>query len=263
MTSSSIPDALIQQSLSEIGINAYFFKLRPIPVNAIFGGRDDKIILKGPMLPRVDLSDEHRATIDEIVQGAHGIAINSIKDESLVEAIIHSAQKLRTPLYFVITTSLPSDFVFQRILPYGISIISDEDMASIFGQDPLKLNKDQLFELSLEYIRRMKRDAINNGNTLFVTLGQNGALCTNNTEKIYHVVLKDEYREMVNYSASSRIGSTNGAGDTFAGAVVSLSTLRKNTDITKVAMRANKASIRHIGHDGPISYSSFSVSAYK
>ena len=113
--------------------------------------------------------------------------------------------------------------------------------------------------MSLDYIRKMKRDAINKGNILFVTLGQNGVLCTNNIEKIYHVALKDEYREMVNYSASSRTGSTNGAGDVFAGAVLSLGALRKNADITKIAMRASKASIRHIGYEGPIEYSSFNI----
>ncbi|MBS3105095.1 hypothetical protein J4234_02465 [Candidatus Woesearchaeota archaeon] len=259
----SSPDELVLQSLREVGISPYFFGLRPIPINAILGGREDKIILKGPMLPRVNLLEEHKVAIDDIVREANGVAINSAKDEGLVEAMIESTNRRMVPLYFVVTSSLPPDFIFQKMLPYGLSIISHEDVTSIHGKNPLEFKDAQLFEMSLEYLRKMNKDKITNGNPLFITLGANGVLCMNHESGIYHVKLKEEYVEMIGYSAGTKIGSTNGAGDVFAGAVVVLGATRKKLDITKVAMRASKASIRHIGYDGPVGYDSFTVKPFK
>lgn len=259
----SSPDELVLQSLRELGISPYFFGLRPIPVNAVLGGREDKILLKGPMLPRVILHEENKATIDNIVQGAKAAAINSAKDESLVEAIIESANHRRVPLYFVVTSSLPPDFIFQKMLPYGLSIISYEDIISIHGKNPLEFKDKQLFEMSLEYLRKMNKDKVTNGNPLFITLGANGVLCMNHERGIYHVKLREEYVELVGYSAGTKIGSTNGAGDVFAGSVVVLGATRKKLDLTKVVMRASKASVRHIGYDGPIGYDSFIVKQFK
>lgn len=256
-------DDLITQSLSELGISGYFFGLRPVPVNVILGGRGDKILLKGPMLPRVHLKDEHKETIDDLVHQANGVVINSAKDESLVDFLLQSSISRAVPLYFVVTSSLPSDFVLRRMLPFGTSILSHEDIVSIYGQNPLKLDDAQLFELSLEYLRKIRSDEVNKGNNIFVTLGPRGVLCLNRDGKIYHVILKEEYKEIVGYSAESRVGSTNGAGDTFAGAVVSLNSSVEKMDIKKIAMRASKASIRHIGYDGPIGYTSFNVRPYK
>ena len=249
-------ETLLVTHLNQLGIQHHFFNYRPVPVNAIIGGRDDKLILKGPMLPREKLRDEDKGVIDRLVEDVQGVVINSAKDESFVDALISSAERRDIPLYFMVTPSLDKDFVFTRVLPAGITITSHEDLAKLHGHDPLSYNKDQLFDMAVQYARQFRKDGFDRYGT-FVTLGSNGVLYFDGKTYLSHTRLKEDQAELVFNSASSRFGSTNGAGDTFAGAVAMNYLETKGFSIDEIAKRASKAAIRHIGYEGPIQSSSF------
>lgn len=237
-----------------------FFGLRPGPLNAVVGGSDDKYIFKGPPLPREGVEEQIRkeeqkfkSAINSVLEGSKGVVINSAKDIRFVELILASAQERGIPLYFNITDSLPSDFVFKRILPSGVGIINQEDIISLYGENPLHFNDKQLKEYALELMRRIIRGGVNNSNPLYVTLGKYGTYCVAADGGVYHVVLKDGYAPRVSHSALTNVGSTTGAGDSFTAAVVYNTTLfGRDADPREVAKMANAFSIKHIKYQGPL-----------
>lgn len=254
-------DSLIKEHLDEYGVLYEFFGLRDVPINALFSWRGDKIIVKGKPLDRsIQLTEKHQATIDRLVEGSKTVTINGAKDTRFVEFILEAAQKRNIPVYFGITPSLEPDFVFKRLFPYGDSVISDEDLVTIFGEKPTKLDDVQLMERAVEYTRRIKAERLNNGHILMVTCGSNGALCTVDGRRISQVSLKDVYALRVSHSASNRLGGSTGAGDNFtAKFVYEMSLRRGKVDIIQIAVLASEASIRYLGYRGPLPYDAFHV----
>ncbi len=251
----SAGESLLTEHLDRLGIQHKFLGYRPPPVNVVIGGRDDKIILKGPMLERVDISDRDKSTIDQMVENSQGVIINSAKDESFVEALMSSAQSRGIPVYIMVTSSLNKSLVMNKILPAGVITINHEDTAKLYGENPLDYTSHQLFEIAVEHMKQLKET--NKGHGLFITLGPNGVLYSDRNTTMRHTRLKEEFTEIVFHSVSSRFGSTNGAGDTFQGELAVQYLGNKTPDIDEVVQRASKAAIRHIGYRGGLRHSDF------
>ncbi|MAG92043.1 hypothetical protein CMO83_05185 [Candidatus Woesearchaeota archaeon] len=257
-------DPVITHHLDDSEILHHFFGYRPSPVNAVIGGHHDKIILKGPRLPRKQLLDEHRAVIDDVIEQSDGLIVNGAKDEDFVEALLQSAQRRNIPVFFMVTPSLDKDFVYERVLPAGVTLFGYEDLVRINGYNPMEFDKAGLRNVALEHMRQIRADSLSNGHPLIVTLGSGGVLYSYDGTKIYRTGLTEEHGRRVGTSIKSRFGKTSGAGDTFLGdfARQYLERAQRQVDLnmTTLVQRASKAAIRHLGHEGRIQYHSFFVS---
>ena len=245
----SQPHPIVEQELKDVHAGYHFLNLpRSLPYNLVVGGKNDRYLLKGRQLPRMELQDSHRATIDDLVEGSAAVVVNSAKDPSFVEALISSAEKRDIPMYFVVTDSLPKDFILTRMMPHGPAIMNDEDITSIFGYKPTELDEEQRMQLALELMRKTRMDYPNQ-HDMHVTLGRHGAFSSTQDGKIAHVFLVDEWAEKVKSSVERNNGNTSGAGDTYAAAVLYHS-LTSSVPVWEIVLRASRHAIRYIGYRG-------------
>ena len=257
-------DPLITEQLDRRSIKYDFFSHRPVPTNAILGiDRDDKIILKGRTLDRKDVTAKDIESIDSAVSSSNLVSLNGVKDVSFAEALINSSTKHGKLLFFNVTPSLESDFVLKRVLSSGVVQISYEDIAKLFGENPLKYSKDQLFSMAVDYMRKIRTDGLNDGQTLVVTAGSRGAFVMTPRSGIRHLSLKPDTADQVAYDASTKEGSTNGAGDVFHGSLVIQHLWRRRVDPIDLVTRASKAAVRYIGYQGELRANSFNIKKYR
>lgn len=253
------PDSLVIEGLERYGIAHHFFGLRPLPTNAVIGSREDKIVLKGPKLERVELDAGQRLLIYRLADSGDAIFLNSAKDTSFVECFLRNYK----PAYFVVTASLEPDFVFEKMLPRGVCILNYDDIAALFGNDVAHYSDQTKMELALELMKKIRMDRLHIDRNLYVTLGKNGVYCSYGQSSLFHVRLSDEYIEKVRQTVMTNPSSTNGAGDVFAAAVLYNELVgKRKPKVTEIAKKSSTAAVRHIGYGGPLPDSTFIVDRY-
>lgn len=242
----SIPAPLIVEGLKGCDIDSHFFYQRGIPINLIIGCREDKIILKGPQLGRVEPVEKNIREAEKCMYKSNALLINSWKDPRYVEEYIKITQKYGVPVYCTITSSMDKEFTLEYILPRVRAILNYDEMPELFGGNS-DLDEKSRLEFALETLIKIRKDSINTDKPLFVTLGRHGAYCARKSI-IDHVQLKPEYRERVAKNLNTSNG-TRGAGDVFSAAVVGYDTAAKQRmDLVKLLKKANSVAIRHIGY---------------
>lgn len=255
----STPTKLVTQKLNVKDVRSHFFCERPVPLNVILNGREDKITLKGPHLGRYSPSRSEMQEAEVHINDSDAVLINSVKDVKYVEGYTEIAQKYNIPLYFVVSTSLDQDFVEKKVLPTGVSIINYDDLIELYSRREL-VNPQEKMGYALETIRRIRKDGINSDKNIYVTLGKNGVYCSDK-DLIFHVRLNDIYLERVQQAISKNPESTNGAGDVFSASIVLQEILRKESrPITDIAREACEASIKFIGYNRHLPKKAFIIS---
>lgn len=258
----SSPEMLVTMNLSDLDISYVFFGQRKVPINIVLGGREDKILLKGPKLPRVQLELQIYDALRQIVTSNDAVLVNSAKDESLVDAILSASDRTRTPLYFVITTSLPTDFVYDRILPSGVCIFNYDDLLALSGVNPAQHGVKDKIGIAFETLNRIRKDKTSFNQNLYVTLGKYGVYCSDG-DSIWHIKLNDEHQAKVQEDVKRHSGSTTGAGDVFAALPVYYGTvIGKEISLQDIAKIASTASIKHIGYKGSLPDNAFVVTKF-
>lgn len=248
---------LIQEHLETLGINYNFFDHRPVPVNIIMGTRDDKLTLKGPLLPRQQLTDGNKRTIDALVDGSNAIFGNGLKDDSLAEYLIKASESRGIPSFFLVTSSLERIFFEKQMLGKGTIIINQEDIFRYLGGNPQYAESDQMFSMSVEYLKSLIADNKIGKFPIFVTMGANGALCYAQNLPIRHVKLNDEATQKVGNYHFKDTTKISGMGDTFGGEVVMQSIQFPQRSILSITERASKAALRRMGYEGQLIIYSF------
>lgn len=252
----STPDDLIIQELRHHNISPHFFFRRDVPYNLVIGWRDDKIILKGPQLGRVKPTKTSIEDAEKIIHDSDATLINSIKDPKYFDEYLKISEKHKVPVYVVVTTSLDNQYVFEHVLPHVIAILNYDELPAIIEASG-ELDEKSRLELALEILVKIRKDGTNADKPIFVTLGRNGAYCAKKGS-IIHIKLNPEYTERVSHGISLTLGSTRGAGDVFAAAVVTYDTLAKRkSSLTDLLYKANGAAIRHIGYSGHLPKEAF------
>ncbi|MFH2027997.1 MAG: hypothetical protein ABIJ08_02585 [Nanoarchaeota archaeon] len=247
---------LITRGLRENGITHHFFEQRPVPTNIILGGREDKILLKGPQLGRVDPDEEHVLTIADLLKGADSMLINSVKDPGFVSQYIEKAKQNNISLYFVVTTSLDRQFLKDNVFPAGVLILNYDDLWHMHHDKDPNLDEKEKLELAKETLANIRRDGLSPYN-IYVTLGKNGMYCSSplESDKFYHVELRQQSAKQVKRSVFSNSGSTLGAGDVTAGSILAyerafehgILSVERNQYMPQIAMLASQAAIEHLG----------------
>lgn len=256
-TGFSSPHPLLERGLSRRSIEYHFLEHYPVPVNAILGGREDKLILMSPLLGSTSLREQDRGTIDDAMRLSDVFLLNSPKDPNLVEHVIENSSASNTPVY-VVVTKLDPDFVFKYVMPRATIVISYEDMVALSGSDPRKLSKQENMRQSLEMLRQLRTYRKTDYQRIYLTIGKQGARLLNNGV-ISHVRLDDHHLGQVQQSISMERGGTTGAGDVFAAAVAHYENIRKPFDIIEIVKKACERAVRHIGYAGPIYPNAFLV----
>ena len=248
---------LIREHLDNLGINYRFLGHRPVPVNIVMGTRDDKVTLKGPMLPRESLTDSDRKTIETLVEGSDVACGNGLKDDSLAKYMISASNSRNIPIFFLVTSSLERVFFEREVLPIATTIINQEDIFRYLGGNPQSADPNQMYTLSVEYVRSLVLDGKIRGYPLIVTMGSNGAIFWTKDAPLRHTKVNEETALKINkyhFSDTSRI---NGAGDTFAGEILMQSIQYPSRNITTMVERANKAALRRMGYEGQLTTANF------
>jgi len=248
---------LIQAHLDNLGINYQFFGYRSVPFNIIMGTRDDKLTLKGPMLPRAQLAEKNKITIDSLVDSSNAIFGNGLKDDSLAEYLIHVSEAKNIPLFFLVTSSLDRTFFERQMLGKGTIIINQEDIFRYLGGNPQYAEPDQMFSMSVEYLKSLIADKKIGPFPIFVTMGENGALCWAQNLPIRHVRLNDDATQKLRNYHFKDTTKISGMGDTFGGEVVMQYIQFPQRSLLSIAERASKAALRRMGYEGQLINSSF------
>lgn len=242
----SSSNRIINQGLAAKRVRSHFFGERDVPLNAIIGGRGDKIILKGPHLGRFSPSPSEIEEAELHIEGSNAVLINSVKDKGYVEGYIGIANERNIPLYFVVTPSIEDiDFVNEKVLPAGVNILNYDDLVDLYSVKGV-IDEQGKMEYALDTIQRLRTDKVTDKN-IYVTLGENGAYCSDRNS-IFHVKLNDKYAEKVQKAILTRTRNINGAGDNFAASVVLSEVLEKEHDPVKVTLKASMAAIKYIGY---------------
>ncbi len=253
---------LIVETLREMHVREYFFNHRDVPVNAVIGGRENKIGLKGPMLGRVEPNNREMEGAAHLIGSSNALLINSVKDQKYVEHYIKIAKSKGIPIYAVITSALDPDFIFKVVIPNTKPLFNYDEMPNLYGV-PIMENDREKMEFAIEKIKEMRMNEINKQDPLIVTLGSHGAYYTKK-ESIGHVMLTPPYSTKVNKSVRKNNGHTSGAGDIFAGAYTLLDALTScRADLDWLMIKASVASIRHIGYKGKLPGAAFSIEKYQ
>ncbi len=253
----SIPHHLVQKELRRAGIDPHFFWQRDIPFNAIIGWKGDKFVLKGPALGRVEPDEEHIAEAREVISGSDSLLINSVKDPRYLEKYVEIAGEMGVPAYVVITTSQEPEFVSKHLLPNAICILNYDEIPFLHGKSEPMDEKSRM-ELALDTVRQIRSEH-DTAKPIFVTLGKNGAYCASKNTLRY-VYLNPEYAEKVVECIASQHRRVNGAGDSFAGALVAYDTAHGHKlCLNELLILASTASIRHIGYKGELPSDAFNV----
>ena len=252
-------DPIIMQRLRNEEIDSHHYVQREVPINLILNYDGDKIVLKGPQLGRVAPLDIQRREAERRIIGSDALLINSVKDPGFVEAYIQIAQKNNVPVYFVVTTSLDWDFVKEKVLPAGTSILNYDELPKLKGSPQVITNAEAKMEYALDALREMLMNVASNRRNAYVTLGKNGVYCSDGN-LIYHVKLNDEYAKRIEQAVLRKPGNMNGAGDVFAAAVVLYEILGKRyRTVDDIAKRASIAAIKGIGYRGHLPLKAFTV----
>lgn len=258
----STPVSLIVKKLREKSIDSRFFYQREVPVNAIIGWREDKIVLKGPQLGRVEPDEKDAIEIIGAIQKSDVFLANSIKDPKYFEIYLDTSRKFNVPVYSVITTSLEPDFVFEKVFtdPNTAIILNYDEIPYLFSESTEKMSEEEKINFAFDALKRKIKSKINLNKPTYITLGKNGVYYSKN-ESITHIRLKPEYSEKVRDSIIKEGGNFNGAGDVFSAAVVAYD-LATNAEAEETALKASIAAIRHIGYKGELSSDSFECTKY-
>jgi sugar/nucleoside kinase (ribokinase family) len=136
-----------------------------------------------------------------------------------MEYLVAAAADRAIRLYAVLTTSLPADFVADRVLPATHSIFASWDEASwITG-----LESEQSIECALAHLNWLRETAPQA--TIFLTMGEEGVLVAGSSSSLIHHVRLDRHWADVQQLVSQDATRLCGAGDCFAaGASVYLET---------------------------------------
>jgi|TARA_Y100000310_G_scaffold343750_1_gene452836 sugar/nucleoside kinase (ribokinase family) len=252
----STPDPLIVESLRAHYIQSHFFYQRDVPVNAVIGWRDDKIVLKGPQLGRVQPDQRLILEAADLISGSNAILVNSIKDPKYFDEYFRISQEQGIPMYMVVTSSLDKDFIFERVLPKTIPILNYDELPNLLGARG-DMDEESKMQFALETLRQIRKDGINRDKPIYVTLGKNGAYCAKKDSIIY-VGLDPEYSERVSRAIVSRTASINGAGDSFAAGITAYDTISaRRIDLNDLVREASTVAIRGIGYKGPLPANAF------
>lgn len=249
-------DPLVVRRLRENTVQEYFMNKREIPINLVIGtGREDKIILKGPSLRREQLLPYEQDELEQRLRGSDGLLINSVKDPTFAEALINHMNRHDVPGYFVVTTSLPLDFALKHMIPSGFCIFNYDELPLLFGEGR-QLSEDERLSYAREKVEELAPHF--NGRPCYVTLGKHGVYCYVDRE-FYQIKLTPDLGEEVTKSIKKKPGSTLGAGDVFAGAIIGYKTTRPAWNEQTHAKYASQAALRHIGYQGPLTEESFDI----
>ena len=244
----SIPGTSLADRLDSMKVNPYFLSAKPMPFNVVLGKRADKIVLRSRQSKPV-FGEYCNYLIDALMQDCDGIMFNSLKNVSLVEKVIDSALNGKT-VVGVITDSLDPDYVLEKLVPNIICQFNYDEFGYIVNPDHKVIgDEDTRIESAYEGIKKIRRDYHGN-NHLFVTLGKNGVLCSNESE-IYHVRLKDESLEKIQECVNKNPTSTCGAGDAHGASVFNDEITRLS--VREIAQRACAVAVRYLGYNGKLS----------
>ncbi|HIH92214.1 TPA: hypothetical protein HA281_05415 [Candidatus Woesearchaeota archaeon] len=252
----SVSDPLVCDTLYARGATPHFFNRREVPYNAIIPYREDRLVLKGPVLLRYTPKQEHYKHIMRIVSGSGALLINSPKDSGYVEAFLNAALSRRIPTYFVATPSLEREFIEKKMLPRGPSVFNYNDAIDIFG-DHIPSTKDDKRAYALELLTALCKDG-KSPHPLYLTLGPKGVYVLTDEERI-HVGLKKEEQPIANQARREKGYAANGAGDVFAAGIVARPLFAQQAmDIGELAMQASADAVRYLGYSG-VTPSAFSI----
>lgn len=243
-------------------VRTYFQSRRPLPINILLSNdRKDKVIIKSP-IEEVKIYDGNIRTLDDRLEEADSIFMNSVKEEEIARHVVEKARSSNgKKLYSVITKSLDPNFVQKEIIPYGVDIFNYDEFGYVMGYQTNERDEKERIDIAIENIRKIRTQGLNTRYNIFVTCGENGVL-TADQDSIYHIRLKDDVLKKVNDVIERKKGATTGAGDVFAGAVFFYEKFLKEKNIQTLAKKACIRAVKYLGYD-KVSLDDFVVTEYK
>jgi len=253
----SVPVTSLANKLESMGIESYFLNCMPIPLNIVLGKRSDKIVIKSRLIKTV-FGKYHPALVNELINDSRGILLNSVKDESLVELVLNSDKKEKT-LVAVITKSLEPDYALRRVVPNCICQFNYDEFGYIINPEHDVIGDEETrIESAIEGIKRIRAD-YNKKDSMYVTLGKNGVLCSD-SNYVYHVRLKDEFLEKIDEAVNKNTASTCGAGDAHAAGV--LNEELKRLYVLEIAKKACAVAVSYLGFKDILDDNSFIIKRF-
>jgi len=206
----SVPGKSLADRLQSMNTNPYFLSARPLPFNIVIGKREDKIIIKS-RLGTTTFGEYHAYLVNALTKSCDAMLFNSLKDEGLVDLLMKSPKKTKVG---VITSSLDPDYLLEKVIPNCICQFNYDEFGYVVNPDhKVKGDENTRIESAVESIKRIRKD-YNQHDHIYITLGKNGVLCSDNS-KVYHLKLKDRVLEEIQKVVIENPASTCGAGDAF------------------------------------------------
>lgn len=243
----SKPEETFLRCFGDIAVDCTFLALRSAPFNLVLGCRSNKIILKNAVHP-VDISPTTYQSVVRRLAGSEWIILNSVKDGALMHAAAEAALTTsRCKIAVILTTSLPSRFVRQHILPVThVLIVSFDELQWLLPgrQTDMTSSRERLLRL----VQESRPNA-----SLFVTLGRRGVLCASQAG-FFHVRLKDEVARQVGDVVNRCPLALSGAGDYFSGGVIANRSIHawssqpEYPQIVQDAVAGSITAIKHLGY---------------
>ena len=192
-----------------------WLELRESPKNYVLGNLNDKLIFRSPFEAAGPLNEKQFGDIAWLCE-AQTILLNSPKDPEPVSAILGQRARSGFEVIFVLTPSLPTEFLKRVVLPEANVLIGSwDELQFLSGGSPVSITGAALAATRL---RRMAPNA-----EIHVTMGKRGVLSmATGCNVLTHIELnpRGEVAFEVQRIAVERPAGLCGAGDSFAGGLL-------------------------------------------
>jgi sugar/nucleoside kinase (ribokinase family) len=237
--------------------------LRSVPTNAIFGARDNKVVLKSAVVGVDSLTPAQISRLEDLIS-QDGVLANSLKDLPVMRFLTDAALQGRTRLYAVITSSLPARVACLEVLPAASVVFSAwDELEPVIGHS-LPLTRQSVRE-AIERISRRAPQAMT-----FVTMGKCGVVVRDPDGSVSNVCLASGISRVVQGIVGRAPACVCGCGDAFAAGVYAFLEAgrslvpggRDYTMAVQVAVAGCGSAIRWLGYKHELVQGDFSVSAW-
>ena len=241
----SAPNDVVSQRLREHCIEPIFLDYREVPRNLVVDiGKSGlgKIVVRGQKLDRVEqLRENHIGELNDLTSKTKVLFLNAPKDTYVVNHLMQMVTE-DTQVMFVVTDSLPRDFVMDKLMPHGITAMSRKGLYRFGEMLGLRMGDDTL-QYSVDIMNAL-RSKTRSRFPLMAIASRDGVLCSA-WGHIYNVYIKPG-----DLGAPPRQVTTHRAEDVFAAAVLHEYLKQGMKHPVEIATSALIAELKHRGYTG-------------
>jgi hypothetical protein len=247
--------------------------------NLVIGGTNKLVVRNKTSSKPYFLRPEKSATVEDYLEPAYGVLINALNHPKMTAEIVQKVHnenvifyetmkkgKLKHPsqipsyrtVITVVTPGISKRDLIEEIFPYTGLIFNEEDIVkTIFGNN---LKPDAKHELAIQAMSQLRygipkpsgvrAKIVDNNNPIYVSLGREGYIVglgdQDKFDQFYHLRTDEKTTIELDDRIKENNGSTNGAGDAFAAAVLHQETTGEGTDYMKTAAIINTVVSRQL-----------------